>query len=280
MERSAAPRAGHLQSTHTWKQHRAGAEDLELLDGGERLRVRGLLLDTVEFIVHAPPDAPRRNPFRTLSQLATGWATYLYRFYRVPGPPLTAVFVNLVGLLQMRAHLIGLFRALIEIGKWLAWRQERGQLKEPAWKLLLLSEANDDKYKDAVTSQQKFEALIGICKAFVRDESPSAWTVDPSRLAMFFQNLNLTDPIKSGIMAAFVQGRYFFGCEKGWYGVGEGDVRVGDKLVLLFPDANVPFILREKNGCYEMIGLTYVPEDAKNAAAVASDADFQPFVLV
>jgi hypothetical protein len=280
MDRSLPIRAGHLNMRQNVQQHRAGAEDIELLAGGRRIKVRGLLLDTVEYIVKAPPDHPQTNSLRTASQVVTAWVTYVYKFYNTPGPPLIRALLTLVSMVRMRARLIGVFRALAYIGKWPAWKQTQRISKESAWKLLLLSEANDDKYKDEAECKEKFNALIGIGRSFLRDESPKAWAVDPERLSISIQNLNLTDPILSGIMTSFVQGRYFFGCPKGWYGVGEGEVRVGDKLVLLFPDANMPFIFREKDGCYEMIGLTCVPEDAKNAAAASSDADFQSFVLV
>jgi hypothetical protein len=183
-------------------------------------------------------------------------------------------------MVQTRLQVIGFCQALIDIGKWLVWKKERACLKEPAWKTLLISGSNEDKYKDEAACQEKFDALMAISQSFVHMEKPGAWFVDPERLDIYFHKFNLTDPLKSGIQATFVEGRYFFGGEKGWYGVGEGDVEAGDQLALLFPDANVPFILREKDGSYEMIGMAYVPEEAKNMAAASRSAGFKKLILV
>jgi hypothetical protein len=275
MERPLQVFSGHLQNTKTFKQHRAEAEDIELLDGGERLRIRGLLLDTVEHIVKAPPSVPRTNTLRTLSQVVTAWVIFAYRYYNTSTVlSLARAFFSIKSIIQTRASLVELLQALVMIGKWSARQQKRDRLKEPLWKLLLLSEGNDEKYEDVAACQEKFNSLIEMSNSSIHDD---AWSVDPDKLTISFNRLNLADPVKAGIQASFVQGRYVFGCENGRYGVGEGEDQLGDKLVLLFPDTNVPFILREITGCYEMIGLCYVPE---NVLVASPDAEFQSFILV
>lgn len=271
------PVVGQLQNWRTLHQHRA--EDIEFVDGGDKLRVSGLVLDTIEHITKAPPAAPRTNPLRTVSQVITSWLIYLRKYYNTPGPPFLVAFVNLVRTVRMRPQVIGFCQALINIGKWPAWQKERACLKEPAWKTLLISESNEDKYKDEAACQEKFDALMAISQSFVHTEKPGAWFVDPERLGIYFHKFNQTNPLKGGIQETFVEGRYFFG-GKEWYGVGEGDVKAGDQLALLFPDANVPFILREKDGSYEMIGMAYVPEEAKNTEAASRSAEFKKLILV
>lgn len=148
------------------------------------------------------------------------------------------------------------------------------------WEILLTSESNEDKYKDRAACQEKFDSLMATSHSIVSTETSSAWFIDLERLGRNLYDFNPADPLTDGIQATFTEGRYFFGGEKGWYGIGEGHVEVGDKLVLLFPDANLPFILKEKDGSYEMIGIAYVPEEAKNAEVVSRPTEFKKFTLI
>src|SRR5579871_3487551 len=88
--------------------------------------------------------------------------------------------------------------------------------KEPTLKTFLILESNEDKYKDRAAWQEKFDALMAISRSFIHTEKPSAWFTDPERLSIYFHKFNLTDPLKGGIQATFVEGRYFFGGEEGW----------------------------------------------------------------
>lgn len=80
---------------------------------------------------------------------------------------------------------------------------------------------------------------------------------------------------------AFRRGRCFFaGKRGGWYGLAEGRVRRGDVLALLFPRANVPFILRREGGAYKMVGVARVPKKMQAEAVEEGVGDFQELRII
>jgi hypothetical protein len=55
-------------------------------------------------------------------------------------------------------------------------------------------------------------------------------------------------------------GRSFFFGTDGCYGLADGHVRKGDQLVLLFPGQWAPFILRQREEKYEIVGVAHLPD--------------------
>jgi hypothetical protein len=64
------------------------------------------------------------------------------------------------------------------------------------------------------------------------------------------------------IVISLVPSRSFFVGHGGWCGIAEGEVEAGDQLAVLFPGADVPFVIREKADCYEMVGTARTPSDS------------------
>ena len=61
-------------------------------------------------------------------------------------------------------------------------------------------------------------------------------------------------------------------------GFGEGDVKEGDQLALLFPNANVPFILRKNGSCFEMVGVGRIPGRMQSAAVMSKAGEFRDII--
>ena len=269
--------AGQLQDWKTLGEGKDGGRvipcHIQLSDCGDKLTVKGLILDEVRHIIKAPSAVPRTNPLVTFAQFVTSSLSYLFQYYRTRGLLNTLRdLVKLAGIIKMRPQLIEYCKALVKISRWTSEHEGSPNLMEPLWKTLLSAESGGDRYSDERDCQDKFDALLALCRSFAQTERHSDWFVSPSRLTLYFGQFPLLDPLFSGIRENFIPGRYFFGGEE-WYGVGEGKVRRGDKLALLFPDANVPFILRlnENLGDYEMIGVANVPHVAKDAAAASQE---------
>jgi hypothetical protein len=89
------------------------------------------------------------------------------------------------------------------------------------------------------------------------------------------------NPVVKNIRLAFLAGKSFFVGEGGlYYGIGEGELRPGDVVALLFPDANRPFILREVGNNYEMVGCAYLPEPMRIQVVEAKAGEYEDITLV
>lgn len=276
LERSPFMPATQLLTSRSIPKHKA--EEIELLSCGKRLLVRGLLLDTVQHIVKRPPTR-QRIPVRAFPQVLFTWLDRASLYYAEPGQHAWKTFAEVTQRLLLRAILIDYCRALVEIANVMAPVPGAPALEEPLWKTLLAANSNHDEHQDQRGCQITFDTLLAICKEFVRTEKPYAWFISWRRLAQYLGYFDKCQPLDGGISSMFVAGRYFFRGRDGWYGVGEGDVRAGDSVALLFPDANMPFILRKKGDCYEMVGLAYVAEGAKDAAVQSRATEFEKITL-
>lgn len=141
---------------------------------------------------------------------------------------------------------------------------------EPLWKILLFSQSERNKFQNEEECQAKFEYMMtGVRELTATDRG----------LLFFFERIEAAGPLSAYIMAAFRVRRRFVAGLGGWYGFGEGGMKEGDQLALLFPDANVPFILREKGDCFEMVGVARVPEGMRRTAVTSRAGEFRDIII-
>jgi hypothetical protein len=176
--------------------------------------------------------------------------------------------------LTQLAYLIELSQSLTDIERLMSRCAE--QLRnshpiEPLWKILLFSQSERDEFQNEEECRAKFEYMM----AGVRE-----LTATERGLLFFFERIKAAEPLSTYIMMAFsVQGRRFFAGHGGWYGFGEGGMKEGDQLALLFPDANVPFILRKKGDYFEMVGVARVPEGMRSTAVTSRAGEFRDIII-
>lgn len=72
----------------------------------------------------------------------------------------------------------------------------------------------------------------------------------------------------------------FFLGSHGCYGVGSPGLQKGDHLVLLFPDFYMPFILRETEGAYKMVGLAYIPPQLRNHEILVQKEASKEYIII
>ncbi|KAK3312908.1 heterokaryon incompatibility protein-domain-containing protein [Apodospora peruviana] len=249
-------------------------EDVNLTPDGRGLMVRGLILDRVQDVVQGPfaPTNDQSLPIHAYPQIAF-LALFSLPFYLVTLgralPPWNAPQIR-----RYRAMLLEEAETLLGVMA-LADRTRPATATEPGplWKTLLLSLANNAEFQDDEQCQAMFSAHLAMSKDFVDTQRPNAWWIARPRLVAYLNHISSNSMAKN-IRLAFCAGRSFFTGRSGtYYGIGEGDIRPGDVVALLFPDANRPFILRRgAREHYEMVGCAYIPESARVQAVEEANA--------
>jgi hypothetical protein len=141
---------------------------------------------------------------------------------------------------------------------------------EPLWKLLLFSQSERDEFQNEEECREKFEYMM----TGVRE-----LTATERGLLDFFERMKAAGPLSTYIIAAFRVRRRFFTGDGGWYGFGEEDIKEGDQLALLFPDANVLFILRKKGDRFEMVGVARIPDGMRSTAVMSRAGEFREIII-
>jgi hypothetical protein len=126
---------------------------------------------------------------------------------------------------------------------------------EPLWKLLLFSQSERDEFQNEEECREKFEYMM----TGVRE-----LTATERGLLDFFERMKAAGPLTG---------------DGGWYGFGEEDIKEGDQLALLFPDANVLFILRKKGDRFEMVGVARIPDGMRSTAVMSRAGEFREIII-
>lgn len=274
------------------------AEDVKLSPCGKKLLTKALFLDIIQTTHTTPPHGLQPVPIWAYPQvfivLLLAWIRNLVasgtdRFWASPSQAMTycAQLVNMVDT----------SKSLVEIERLAGSRALRWGstgAAEPLWKTLFFAvQAGEEKelYEGHTASelQAKFDLLMHIMNSTAEREGRRPWYsryMPSGRIGLLFsQILPRTDPVSKRIFAALQLSRTFFAGRGIWYGfVGGEDVREDDKLVLLFPGADVPFVLREKKNeageySYTMVGVARLPEQLRKAAVRDGEGSWIDIVI-
>ncbi len=248
-------------------EHRPDA--LRLSPCGLELIVKSLLLDKVQDIVRAP--AQRQTAvLRAYPQVLFVQLVYFVGFLTTRDTTVLKGFRFASQRSTFSEYMVEFTRAIVAIEALVhqcADRPANSPMKwgtppttDGLWTLLLMAKflMSDNPRMQSFQDREKyrgmFDTWMAAAKRIAKRQS-TGWFPAP---VDFPENvLSMTSNFTEG----FCHGRTFFAGRGGWYGIGEGDIKPGDQLALLFPDVNVPFILRKIRGKFKMIGVANVPEE-------------------
>lgn len=241
---------------------------------GPQLSVQGLFLGQIDDILEA------KYPFRTDMpiDLSVGVEYLQYR--------------NLISFLL---DLESLINSQFE-------KRKDFKLVEPLWKTLLVAKSSQPQFTNFTDWHAKWEMLMDFAKAynaipendmiqfFRLMASPNQpmglfHTLLANQRMIFQLQKNIAtyrniQPLSDYIRMVLCNSRCFFVCSNGQYGIGNPGFEKGDKLVLLFPDMYIPFVLRENGDHYEMVGLAYIPPPMKQKAIETRVDEVREFIIV
>ncbi|KAK4161629.1 hypothetical protein QBC43DRAFT_357509 [Cladorrhinum sp. PSN259] len=202
--------------------------------------------------------------------------------------------------LSQYMHTVEMSKSLAEIERFAGSRALRwgytGSV-EPLWKTLFFAvlEGEEKRFFQGHTMQEyqeKVDLLMTSMRSMAEREGQAAWwrrwwRVGLGRLGMLYKDiLALTQPLARRVFSILCLQRTFVAGRGIWYGFTDGEVRKRDKLALLFPWADVPFVLREKimekgeaTGSFEMVGLARLPERMK-AAALRGEEEYWTEIII
>jgi Heterokaryon incompatibility protein (HET) len=127
----------------------------------------------------------------------------------------------------------------------------RPNLPEELWKTLLATKSDDILFKD------NDEIFGRAYRELTKDQ--------------FHKNQNQSRDLLLANIALTFDGRAFFACTEGYYGISEQTIKIGDELVLLFPPIYCPFIVRRVGEKYKLISVAYMPpQDREEAKKLTS----------
>lgn len=259
------------------------AEDVDLSPCGTKLVTKALFLDTIE-VTHATPAGPSTTPLSAYPQLlAVFCVAYVGNVFRRGSfsMSLSEVFTRCVE----TKRIVDLCRSLSEIeclSDSRASRASPSTAKEPLWAMLFLAMSQSEQetlYSNHTRDelQEQFDTFMRCVRTIAKREGRRPWytryMLNDHISLMFDDTVSKTEAVSRRILDTLQVQRTFVAGRGLWYGFSEGGgVREGDRLALLFPGADIPFVLREnKNGagenCYAMIGVARVSESAREAAA-------------
>jgi len=152
---------------------------------------------------------------------------------------------------------------------------------EPLWKLLMLSGTGraEWKFQPGADWSEKCEKMLATAGELSNARGTGAYWRQRRKFNSFVRSVNAAVPLSLYILRFCLWRRRFFAGASGWYGIAEGDVMEGDYLALIFPDTNLPFVIRRKVDCFEMVGLACIPQDMRSRVAVARSAEFQTITI-
>jgi Heterokaryon incompatibility protein (HET) len=238
---------------------------------GPQLSTQGLFLGQIDDILEA------KYPFRTDTPIDL---------------PIAGEYLQYRNLASFLLDLESLINSQFE-------KRKDFKLVEPLWKTLLVAESSGPQFVNSVDWHAKWETLMDFAKAY--NAIPENDVIQllqlmasPDRLTSLFHTLSpgqvmvfplmatyrKTQPLSDSIRMVLCNSRCFFVCTNGQYGIGNPGFKKGDKLVLLFPDVYMPFVLRENGDHYEMVGLAYIPPPMKQKAIETGVDDLREFIIV
>ncbi|KAK0702799.1 heterokaryon incompatibility protein-domain-containing protein [Lasiosphaeris hirsuta] len=241
----------------------SGAE-VRVSERGRRLMVRGVVLDVVEEAVK-PPARQQPTGLEGVEVYLDGRLREVMDAVRewMRGQGLVEEAMG-----EEAAKFLGAMVYMIELSKAVDQMESMARSCTESWAegfptrslrhMLVIGQ--DVQSGGDETMQVLFDQLLGAMRELTATIDMVDWRLRINDIALLL-NLISNGLSRCGNMPSSLDpGRRFFAGHGGWYGVAEGDVKAGDQLAILFPGANVPFILRETNGdCYEMIGVARLP---------------------
>ncbi|KAH6656046.1 heterokaryon incompatibility protein-domain-containing protein [Truncatella angustata] len=240
-------------------------ELVRVTECGKKLHVRGVKLGFVASTIKAPIFMHNIPFYRSNRSRFAGIISWIIALFK---------FGNLMASMAR-------FIVAIETSVQSTEAQHMELRPEPLWETLLAPMSSTEKFNDKNDCSQKFDKMLAAARNFSESRVGWPWWITWSRTAPLIAAVAAAKPVSEQMMLAFSSGRCFLSGRERWYGIGDGEMQGGDELVLLFPPANVPFVVRKKDKeAYEMVGLAHIPSVFRKESIAKDASQWEEFVIM